>query len=360
MKRLWVMLTVGLALAGCEGEKLQAAAKRLEAAQASQKELDAKTQALSGEVSWMKTRLQELEAAKKNERGQLDQLQYELVQSWRGDPSALKEHMEEAEVPKALQASLLEAQESSGEIAAERSFIEGVEKKDLAQVAEALEHWELRTGATAITEEEEVSTEEDTCTRVDAKFSCLPLQLGGPKDDVTRLCRVSQTDMVWVLRSEQGSLVRANLVGSSHDRYRAVRMFSPELWVLAGEDDSPTSPGTSNVSAKAWLEVFKLSGGSEASRQAVRRHTLPLEKQGQRVALVELDLDGDSATELLLLDGKELQAVRYEPRYDEANIWGEEEVCPLIEKRTEKELEPARAPCAAWAQAKQPTDGGAR
>jgi hypothetical protein len=359
VKRLWVMLAVGSVLTGCEGDKLQAAGKRLEAAQASQRELDVKTQALSSEVSWMEKRLQELEAAKKVEQGKLDQLEYELVQSWRGDPAALKERMEEAEVPKALQASLLKAQESSGDIAAERTFIEGVEKEDLTQIAEALESWELRTGVTDIPEEEEAAPEQDTCERVEAKFSCLPLPLGGPKDDVTQLCRLSQTDMVWVLRSEQGSLVRANLVGSSHDRYRPVRMFSPELWVLAGEDDSPTSPGTSNVSAKAWLEVFKLSGGSEHSRQAVRRHALPLEKRGQPVALVELDLDGDGAAELLLLDGKDIQAVRYEPRYDDANIWGEEEVCPLIEKRTEKELEPARASCTAWAQAKQPKDGGA-
>ena len=136
-------------------------------------------------------------------------------------------------------------------------------------------------------------------TSAEVTLSCTPLALAGPKDDTTQLCRMSQGDSVWVLRSRHGSLSRVNLVGSRHDRYRAVRMFSPGVWVLAGEDDSPTSPGTSNVSSKAWLEVIKVSGNWDYQRQGARRHAVPLERQGQQLARAELDLDGDGNDELV-------------------------------------------------------------
>ncbi|MDY7226263.1 hypothetical protein [Hyalangium rubrum] len=360
MKRLGVAMVVGLALAGCQGDNLEAVSQRLEVAQRDQRELEARTQVLTEEVGWMRKQIQVEEDARAAEERKLEALRDSLAESWRGDPAAMRERMKEAKVPPPLQAALQQAQEQKGGVAAERLFIEGTEKEDLKQVATALNTWELRTGVTNPPEASEAEAPEETCERQQVTFSCVSLPLEGPKDAVTQLCRMSDADSVWVLRSDMGSLARVNLIGSRHDNYRPVRKFSPEVWVLAGEDDSPTSPGTSNVSAKAWLEVFKLTGGSELSRQAVRRHALPLERQGQRVAMAELDLDADSTPEVLVLDGKEVRTLRYDARHDEVNLWTEAETCPLIEKRTEKELEPARAPCAAWAQARQPKDGGAR
>jgi outer membrane murein-binding lipoprotein Lpp len=359
MKRLWVMLAAALVLAGCEGDKLEATRKRVEAAERELRELEAKTQALSGDVDRLRKRLGEVEATREADERRLELLQDTLAKSWRGDPGTLRRRMEAAEVPSELQASLLKAQERKGSIVAERLFIEGVEKADLEKVASALENWELRTGVTTLPTEPPPVEPESTCEQQEVTVSCLPLQLEGPKDLVTQLCRMSEADSVWVLRSEQGSLSRVNLVGSRHDRYRPVRMLSPEVWVVAGEDDSPTSPGTSKVSAKEWLEVFKLTGASEYTRQALRAHALPLEKLGQRATLAELDLDTDGAPEILVLDGKDVRALHYDARHDEADLWTEPEVCPLIARRTEKELEPARAPCTAWEQARQPRDGGA-
>ncbi len=359
MMRLWVTLAVGLLLVGCEGSKLEAATQRVEAAEREQRELEAKTQALASEVDGLRKRLSEAEAERKAEEHRLELLQDSLAKSWRGDPATLKSRMATAAVPPALQASLQQAQEQKGSIVAERLFVEGVEKADLEKVSSALENWELRTGVTALPGQQQPEESEETCEHQEVTVSCLPLALEAPTDQVTQLCRMSETDSVWVLRVELGSLVRVNLVGSRHDRYRPVRMFSPEVWVVAGEDDSPTSPGTSNVSSREWLEVFKVTGASEHSRQAIREHALPLEKLGQRATLVELDLDADSFPELLVLDGKDVRALSYDPRYDEADLWAEPELCPLIEQRTEKELEPARAPCTAWTQAQQPRDGGA-
>jgi hypothetical protein len=362
MKRLCMAWVVGFVLAGCntgsQEQEQQQHRARLEAAKNSQLELEARTKALSEDIEWMRKRVRELEGSQQTERRNLETLQWTLTESWRGDPAVLKERMAATDVPQALQASLLKAQEEWGDAAPERVFIEAVQKEDLASMAEALGTWEVNKGVTALPAEQAPSEEENTCTRAEVTFSCTPLPLAGPKDDLTQLCRMSMGDSVWVLRVDQGSLVRVNLLGSRHDSYRPVRMFSPEVWVLAGEDDSPTSPGKSNVSSKAWLEVFKVSGSSAHDRQGIRRHALPLERQGQRLAQAELDLDGDGIAELLVLDGKEVQAVHYELRHDDAVLWSEADVCPLIARRTEKELEPARAPCAAWAQAKQPKDGG--
>jgi outer membrane murein-binding lipoprotein Lpp len=360
MKRLWVTLVAGLVLAGCEGGKLEATRKRVETAERELRELEAKTQALSGNVERLRKRLGEVEATREADERKLELLRDSLAKSWRGDPDTLRRRMESAEVPTALQAPLQQAQEQKGSIVAERLFIEGVEKADLEKVASALENWELRTGVTAMPEESAFVEPERTCEREEEHVSCLPLPLEGPRDVVTQLCRMSNAGSVWVLRSEQGSLSRAKLVGSQHDRYRPVRMFSPEVWVVAGEDDSPTSPGTSKVSAKEWLEVFKVTGASDYTRQAVRSHAVPLERLGQRSTQAELDLDADGAPELLVLNGKDVQALHYDARHDEADLWHEPDVCPLIAQRTEKELEPARAPCAAWEQARQPRDGGDR
>ncbi|HEX8700163.1 MAG TPA: hypothetical protein VF815_15060 [Myxococcaceae bacterium] len=359
MKRLWMTLMVSLVLAGCEGDKPDAAQKRVEAAERELREVDAKIQVLSGDVDRLRKRLGEAEATREASDRDLEQLQDSLAKSWRGDPDTLRRRMESAEVPAALQPHLLKAQEQKGSIVAERLFIEGVEKADLEKVASALENWELRTGVTALPVEPEPADPESTCEQQDVAVSCLPLPLEGPKDLVTHLCRMSETDSVWVLRSDQGSLARVNLVGSRHDRYRPVRMFSPEVWVVAGEDDSPTTPGTAKVSAKEWLEVFKVTGAAEYTRQAIRAHALPLERRGQRSTLAELDLDADGAPELLVLDGKDVQALHYDARHDEADLWTEPDVCPRIAGRTEKELEPARAPCTAWEQARKPRDGGA-
>jgi outer membrane murein-binding lipoprotein Lpp len=360
MKRLWVTLVASLVLAGCEGDTLDATQKRVETAERELRELEAKTQALSGDVDRLRKRLGEVDATREADERRLELVQDSLAKSWRGDPDTLRRRMETAEVPTALQAPLQRAQEQKGSIVAERLFIEGVEKADLEKVATALENWELRTGVTAVPEEQPAAEPESTCEQQEVAVSCLPLPLEGPKDLVTHLCRMSETDSVWVLRSEQGSLSRVNLVGSRHDRYRPVRMFSPEVWVVAGEDDSPTSPGTSKVSAKEWLEVFKVNGASAYTRQAIRAHALPLEQLGQRSTQAELDLDADGTPELLVLDGKAVRALHYDNRHDEADLWAEPEVCPLIAQRTEKDLEPARAPCTGWEQARQARDGGAR
>ena len=360
MKRLWVTLLGGLLLAGCEGDKLEAARKRAEAAERELRELEAKTPTVAGDVDRLRKRLSETDATREAEERKLELLQDSLAKSWRGDPDTLRRRMETAEVPSGFHAALLKAQEQKGGIVAERLFIEGVEKADVEKVASALENWELRTGVTALPEEPTAEEPESTCAQQEVAISCLPLPLEGPKDLVTQLCRMSETDSVWVLRSEQGWLSRVNLVGSRHDRYRPVRMFSPEVWVVAGEDDSPTTPGTSRVSAREWLEVFKVTGAAEYTRQAIRSHAVPLERLGKRSTQAELDLDADGAPELLVLDGKNVRALRYDARHDEADLWHEPDVCPLIAQRTEKELEPARAPCAAWEQARQPRDGGAR
>lgn len=360
MKRLWMLWTVGLVLTGCGGGNLEAVQGRVQAAEREQRELDAKIHALSGDVDRLRKRLTEVDAAREADERKLELLRDSLAKSWRGDTATMERRIETADVPSALRPALQQAQERKGGIVAERLFIEGVDKSDLEKVASALENWELRTGVTALPAEDSSAEPESTCEQQEVTLTCVPLLLEGPKDLVTQLCRMSEADSVWVLRSELGALARVNLVGSRHDRYRAVRMFSPEVWVVAGEDDSPTSPGTSKVSAKEWLEVFKVTGGSEYTRQAIRAHALPLEKFGQRFAQAELDLDADGAPELLVLDGKEVRALHYDARHDEADLWTEAEACPLIAKRTEKELEPARAPCAAWAQAHQPRDGGGR
>lgn len=360
MKRLGLSLVVGLLLAGCNsGEQDAEQRKRLEAVKSAQREQDVKNHALSQDVDWLRKRVSELEKSREAVERDLGLARGTLAQSWRGDPSVLKERLTSAEVPKALHPWLQKAQEERGEVAPERLFQDGVKEKNLEQVAEALNDWELNTAVTALPEEEEPTDEANACTKAEVTFSCTPLTLAGPKDDTTQLCRMSQGDSVWVLRLNQGSLSRVNLVGSRHDRYRAVRMFSPDVWVLAGEDDSPTSPGTSNVSSKAWLEVIKVSGGWDYRRLGARRHAVALERQGQKLAQAELDLDGDGNNELLVLDGKEIQAVHYDREHDDASLWREADVCPLIAQRTEKELEPAKAPCAAWTQAKQPKDGGA-
>jgi len=356
MKRLCVSLVVGLVLAGCNsGEELR---KRLEAVKSSQREQEVKTQALSKDVDWLRKRVSELEAAQQAVERDLRQAQVTLALSWRGDPAVLKERMASAEVPKALQSWLQKAQEERGKIAPERLFMDGVKQGELQTVATALNNWDLNSGVTALPEPQAASAEESDCTHTEVTLSCAPLALAGPQDDSTQLCRMSEVPRVWVLRLDQSALSRVNLQGSLHDRYRAVRMFSPDVWVLVGEDDSPTSPGTSDVSSKAWLEVVKVSGSWAFPRTGTRRHAVALERQGQRLAQAELDLDGDGNDELLVLDGKEVQAVHYEREHDDASLWREADVCPLIEGRTEKELEPTRAPCAAWAQAKQPKDAG--
>jgi hypothetical protein len=309
-------------------------------------------------VDGLRKRLSEVEGAREAEERRLELLRDSLAKSWRGDPATLARRMEAAGVPSELQAPLQEAQKQKGSIVAERLFIEGVEKEDLKKVASALDNWELRTGVTALPEEQEPEEPESTCERQEVTVSCLLLPLEGQRDLVTQLCRMSEADSVWVLRSELGSLVRVNLVGSRHDRYRPVRMFSPEVWVVAGEDDSPTSPGTSKVSSKEWLEVFKVTGASEHSRQAIREHALPLERLGHRATLAELDLDADGIPELLVLGRRDVRALRYDAQHDEVNLWTEAEVCPLIEQRTENALERAHARCSAWAQAKQLQDGG--
>lgn len=359
MKRLGLSLVVGLMLAGCNsGEQDEELRKRVEAVKSAQREQESKNHALSQDVDWLRKRVSELEKSREAVERDLGLARGTLAQSWRGDPAVLKERLASAEVPQTLQPWLQKAQEERGNIAPERLFMDGVKEKDLEQVASALDDWELNTAVTALPEPEEPSDEANACTRAEVTFSCTPLALAGSKDDTTQVCRMSQGDSVWVLRLNQGSLSRVNLVGSRHDRYRAVRMFSPDVWVLAGEDDSPTSPGTSNVSAKAWLEVIKVSGGWDYQRQGARRQAVALERMGQKLAQAELDLDGDGNGELLVLDGKGIQAVHYDREHDDASLWSEADVCPLIAQRTEKELEPARAPCAAWAQAKQPKDGG--
>jgi hypothetical protein len=361
MKRLCLSWVVGLVLVGCnnsqEDEELR---KRWEAVKSSQREQEAKAQALAKDVDWLRKRVSEVEKAREGVERDLGLARSSLAQNWRGDPAVLKERLASAEVPKALQPLLQKAQEERGNIAPERLFMEGIPGGNMGKLSEALNAWELNTGVTALPEPEDPSASEPTCNRVETPISCTPLALAGPKDESTQLCRLAQGDSVWVLRLNQGTLSRVNLVGSRHDRYRGVRMFSPDVWVLAGEDDSPTSPGTSNVSSKAWLEVVKVTGGWDYQRQGARRHAVPLERLGKPLAQAELDLDGDGNDELLVLDGKEIQAVHYEREHDDASLWREEDVCPLIEKRTEKELEPARAPCAAWAEAKQkqPKDGG--
>lgn len=361
MKRLGLSLVVGVLLAGCNSTEPDAAMqKRLEEVKSAQREQEAKNHALSQDVEWLRKRVSELEKSREAVERDLSLARGTLAQSWRGDPSVLEERLAASEVPQALQSWLRKAQEQRGSGAPERLFQEGVEEKNLELVAGALNDWELNTGVTALPAEEEPTEDANACTKAEVTFSCTPLALAGPKDDTSQLCRMSVGDSVWVLRVDQGSLSRVNLVGSRHDRYRAVRMFSPDVWVLAGEDDSPTSPGTSNVSSKAWLEVIKVSGSSDYQRQGARRHAVPLERQGQKLAQAGLDLDGDGYEELLVLDGKEIQAVHYDREHDDASLWSEADVCPLIAQRTEKELEPAKAPCAAWAQAKQPKDGGAQ
>ncbi len=60
---------------------------------------------------------------------------------------------------------------------------------------------------TALPAEQPPEEPESTCEQQEVSVSCLPLPLEGPKDLVTHLCRMSETDSVWVLRPEQGSLV---------------------------------------------------------------------------------------------------------------------------------------------------------
>ena len=60
MKRLCLYLVVGLVLAGCDsGEQTEEERKRWEAVKSSQREQEAKTQALSQDVDWLRKRVSE-------------------------------------------------------------------------------------------------------------------------------------------------------------------------------------------------------------------------------------------------------------------------------------------------------------
>ncbi|MBZ4420358.1 hypothetical protein [Myxococcus sp. RHSTA-1-4] len=340
MKRVFVLGLVGLVLAGCgEDSRMVEARKRQEAARAALREEEARAQALTAEVERLKARLSEAESARATERRALEQAQTWLAASWRGEAGTLKSRMEEAEVPAALRASLEEAQKARGGEALEQRFRKGVEGKDLSLVSSVLSEWASLDGVTptpeaAAAESPEAEEEAQACERVEGDFRCTPLALGGAEDRVTHLCRLSGTGRAWVVRSDHGRLAYAQLVPGGGHRYVPVRTMGPDVWLLRDE------PGAGRPGA---LEVFQVSG-----TQAVRRLSLDLMRKGKPVTLVDADLDDDGLKETLLVGADAVEAVHVERSAGALSLWREAYLCPVVEQRTEKELEAVRAACSAW------------
>lgn len=340
MKRVYVLCVVGLVLAGCGGDAEQAEAqKKLEATQGELHEAESRAQSLTADVEQLKARLREAESARATRRHELEDLQKRLAESWRGDASTLKSHMEAAEVPAALRGSLQEAQKAMGGAAPEQRFRQGVERKDLALVSSVLTEWASREGVTPAPEapaEETTGEEGQTCERVTGDFTCAPLALGGSGDGVTQLCRLA--DRSWVVRSDHGALAYAQLMPGFHARYKPVRMMGSDVWLL--RDDTNKSSD---------LEVFEVSG-----TQAVRRHALKMVRKGKPAAVVETDLDSDGVKETLVVGADEVEAVHREGPSGSVSVWQETDVCPKVQGRSEKELEGVRAACVGWNSVKAP------
>jgi hypothetical protein len=350
MKRVYVLGLLGLLLAACgEDAGLVEARKKLESTQAGLRDEEARTQALTAEVARLEARLGEAESARATERRELERVQTWLAGSWRGEASTLKARMDEAEVPAPLRASLEEAQKARGGEALEQRFRQGVERKDLALVSSLLSEWASRDGVTPMPEAEaaeEAAAEEEAaaCERVTGDFRCTALALGGADDGVTQLCRLSGTGRAWVVRSDQGRLAYAQLVPGDGHRYVPVRTMGRDVWLLR-DDVGAGKPGV--------LEVFQVSG-----TQAVRRLSVDLVRKGKPTTLVDADLDEDGLTETLVVGADVVEAVHVERSAGALSLWREAYLCPLVEKRAEKELESARAACAAWmktATATEPT-----
>jgi hypothetical protein len=353
VKRLFKLCMVGVVLAGCgEDAGLVAARQKQEAAQAALREEEARVQGLTTAVERLKARLREAESAQANERRGLEALQKRLAESWRGDAKALKAQQEAAEVPASLRASLEEAQKAMGGTALEQRFTQGLARNDLALTSVALKEWASRDGVTPAPEEESVApaaeeTEEEACTRVSGDFGCTALPLGGAGDSVTRLCRLAGAGRAWVVRSDRGRLVRAQLLPGSAPRYEVVRTLGPDVWVLRATDAGAKAPGE--------LEVYEVSG-----TQAVRRHSRPLVRKGKPASLVEADLDADGLTETLVVGADEVEAVHREGLAGSVSLWSEQDVCPKLAGLTDSGLEPARAACSAWSKLSQAAGTGAK
>ncbi|NMO15617.1 hypothetical protein HPC49_02950 [Pyxidicoccus fallax] len=340
MKRVVVLGLVGLMLAGCGEDAGKAAAqKRLEAAQAELRAEETKAQALTAEVERLKGRLSEAETARATERRALERVQTWLTASWRGEAGTLKSRMQEAEVPAALRASLEEAQKARGGEALEQRFRQAVERKDLPVLSSVVSEWASMDGVTPmppVEEEAEEAAEEEAqaCERVQGDFRCTPLPLGGAQDTVTQLCRLSGTGKSWVVRSDHGRLAYAELVPGDRHRYVPVRTVGSDVWLLKDE------PGAGKPGV---LEVFQVSG-----TQAVRRLSLDLMRKGKPTTMVEADLDDDGLKETLVVGADTVEAVHVERSAGALSQWREAYLCPIVEQRSEKELEPAKAACSAW------------
>ncbi len=352
MKRLFKLCVVGLVLAGCgEDAGLVAARKKQEAAQAAMREEEARSKDLTADVERVKARLREAESAQANERRELEGLQKRLAESWRGDAKTLKAQLEEAKVPAALRPTLETAQKEMGGAALEQRFSQGVARSDMNLASAALKEWASRDGVTPAPEEEaEAAAEEETeeaCTLVSGDFGCTALPLGGAGDSVTRLCRLPGVGRAWVVRSELGRLVRAQLVPGNAARYEVVRTLGPDVWLLRATDAGAKAPGE--------LEVYEVSG-----TQAVRRHSRPLLRKGKPSALVTADLDSDGLTETLVVATDEVEAIHREGLTGSLALWNEHDVCPKVAGRSEPELESARAACSAWSKVSQAAETGAK
>ncbi|MCP3139129.1 hypothetical protein [Pyxidicoccus xibeiensis] len=341
MKRLFGVCAVGLALVGCGGEAARAEArKKLEATQATQREEEARAQALSAEVERLKTKLDEAGTTRATERRTLEELQKRLAAGWRGDASILKTQVEAADMPAALAATLEEAQKAMGGEALEQRYRQGVAKGDLALVSTVVSQWSSADGVTPVPEEaaepEAPQAEAaEACEQVKGDFRCSVLPLGGAGDGVTQVCRLEGTGRAWVVRSDRGRLASAQLVpGDRAARYRPVRMLGPDVWMLR-DDAGEGKPGV--------LDVFQVSG-----TQALRRLSVDLLRNGKTASLVDLDLDADGVTETLVVAGNEVEAVHLDSGSGALSLWRDAVLCPLVEKRTEKELEGALAACATW------------
>lgn len=337
MKRVYVLGLLGLVLAACGGEaRLAEAGKRLESARAALREEEARTQALKAEVERLEARRVMAESTHATGRHELERAQTWLAGSWRGEAGMLKTRMEEAEVPAPLRALLEEAQKAKGGEALEQRFRRGIQGKDLALVSSALSEWAARDGVTPMptssTPEAAEEEEAAACERVQGDIRCTALPLGGADDTVTQLCRLSGTGRAWVVRSDRGRLAYAQLVPGERPRYVPVRTLGADVWLFKDDADTP-----------GVLEVFQVSG-----TQAVRRLSLDLVRKGKPASLVDADLDDDGLTETLVVGADAVEAVHVERSAGALSLWREAYLCPLVEKRAEKELESTRAACAAW------------
>jgi hypothetical protein len=331
------MIAAALLLAGCEGRRLEEARARLGKAQAELKAAQERSEALSAEVEQWKQRQQKAESGLAQSRRNVELLQVKLADGWQGDVQKLGEQMNEAKVPESLRSWLMAAQQAKGSAVAERRFLQGLQSKDMKQVQAALIDWELRTGVTATPGEEE--PEPSTCKLSEATFSCAPLPLGGPEDKVTQLCSQKEGERSWVLRSLHGRLVALPLLPFSRSSFKPVRVLSPRWWVLEVEEPEARR-----------LVAFEVSESSATARQAISL-------TGGELAQVDLDADGE--VELIGKGREVVSALSYSRKTQQVVEWDMPGVCPRLEKRTEKELEPMRAACTAWARARAPADAGA-